>query len=257
MSDYRESAEAFARDTAGHEMTVLLDQGLHRHLRFQKPKSGNCWFEIVTWPGSLAIRGDIDGGYIFTRTTDMFEFFRRSGHNDTINPGYWAEKTEGGRDGCRSYSADRFRQRVAEYFDAHAEDDAFERAVVKLKELGLDGDNLDALPKAAAEECARATAAHMKAVREAFDKTIDGFWAEYNVEYEDEARNALNSFDFYDNPDDRYDPEKRPDFEFCNTWDWDFKDPGYWFLWCCHAIAWAIRQYDAAKSADKAEVAHA
>jgi hypothetical protein len=82
-------------------MKVLHDDGLYRHLRFQKPGSSFYWFDIVTWPGSLAIRGDVDG-YMFTRVTDMFEFFRSD--KGRINPHYWSEKTEGGRQACMSYS---------------------------------------------------------------------------------------------------------------------------------------------------------
>ncbi|MFG1963162.1 hypothetical protein [Nonomuraea sp. NPDC049028] len=105
-------AERFARETAQHEMTVLHDYGLYRHLRFRQPKQGAYWFDIITWPGCLAIRGDVDGGYIFTRVPDMFEFFRsKSGR---INADYWAEKTQGGRDACKSYTEEHFKARVIE-----------------------------------------------------------------------------------------------------------------------------------------------
>lgn len=105
------SAERFRRDTAEHVMTVLHDDGLYRHLRCAKPDSSIYWFEIVTWPGSLALRGDIDGRPVFSRLDDMFQFFRSdSGH---INPQYWAEKL-GDPSSAESYSEDRFREYVAE-----------------------------------------------------------------------------------------------------------------------------------------------
>lgn len=115
MTDYRtqaekDAAERFKNDTANHEMNVLHDDGLYRHLRFKAPEHGFYWFDIVTWPGSLAIRGDMDG-YMFTRLTDMFEFFRGKG----INPGYWAEKLEGGRDSAMSYDQDSFERQVKQY----------------------------------------------------------------------------------------------------------------------------------------------
>lgn len=34
---------------------------------------------------------------------------------------------------------------------------------------------------------------------------------------------------------------------FTDFWEHDLKDYTRRFLWCCHAIVWAIRQYDAAK----------
>lgn len=111
MSESEDVAARFRGDTAKHRMTVLHDEGLYRHLRFMNPDDSAYWFDLVTWPGSLAIRGDVDG-YMFTRLTDMFEFFRGTG----INPHYWAEKTEGGRDSTKSYSEELFRQIVVEHF---------------------------------------------------------------------------------------------------------------------------------------------
>lgn len=103
----QQMAARFANDTKDHELTVLHDDGLYRHLRMRAPKNSAYWYDIVTWPGTLAIRGDMDG-YMFTRLTDMFEFFR--GHR--VNPHYWAEKTEGGRNSVMTYSEDVFREQV-------------------------------------------------------------------------------------------------------------------------------------------------
>jgi len=65
--------------------------------------------------------GDM-GEFIFSRTADMFSFFRSSGHrNDehstlAVNFGYWAEKCEAvdKSDGLRKYDPDRFREVVAD-----------------------------------------------------------------------------------------------------------------------------------------------
>ena len=111
-----EVGERFARDVAKHQLTVLHDDGLYRHLRFRRPESSFDWFDLVTWPGVLAINGDM-GGYVFSRVTDMLTFFRAaSGWNhNTINPQYWAEKVKA-HDGIRRYSEERFRQLVIEHF---------------------------------------------------------------------------------------------------------------------------------------------
>lgn len=105
MSHYEKicSIERFSKDTATHEMTVLRDDGVYRHLRFKGPGSSAYCFDLVTWTGHLAITGDM-GANMFCRLDDMFEFFRtdrlHGGH--TINPGYWSEKLQcaGERDGA-------------------------------------------------------------------------------------------------------------------------------------------------------------
>lgn len=79
--------ERFLHDVREHRMEIVHDDGLHRHLRFSRPGSSIYRFNMITWPGYLAIAGDCDD-YIFTRVSDMFEFFR----GDRINIGYWAEK---------------------------------------------------------------------------------------------------------------------------------------------------------------------
>lgn len=87
----RDVEKAFIKDIAEHEMKVMHDDGSYRHIRFRKPDSNAYWFGLVTWPGHLTIEGDM-GCWTFSRTPDMFEFFR----NDElgINPGYWAEKLQ-------------------------------------------------------------------------------------------------------------------------------------------------------------------
>ncbi len=109
MSDNDNVAKRFAADIAEHQMTVKHDDGLYRHLHFRRPSNGFYWFDLVTWPGSLAIRGDFNG-YMFTRLADMFEFFR--GDGGSVNPHYWSEKAEHGRPSTKAYSVDAFKQYV-------------------------------------------------------------------------------------------------------------------------------------------------
>jgi hypothetical protein len=114
------AAERFAENTSEHELTVLRDDGLYRHLRFQKPGTSIYYFDLVTWPGYLAIVGDA-GDYLFRRTQDMFEFF--SSESDRINPRYWSEKLQGpGYDLAREYSHDALRTRVLEWGRQHCEE---------------------------------------------------------------------------------------------------------------------------------------
>jgi hypothetical protein len=108
-------ADRFARETAEHQMTVLRDDGLYRHLRFRGDRIF-YWFDLITVPGTLIFQGD-GQSFVFSRTEDMFEFFR--GPVGRINPQYWAEKLTSirdGRAGVKVYSEDLFRQQVIESF---------------------------------------------------------------------------------------------------------------------------------------------
>lgn len=116
LHDYDEILERFHKDTEHHQMSVLLNKGLYRHLHFSR-QSDHTWmhrYEIITTPGQLTIRGDM-GTYVFSRLADMFDFFR----DGRINPGYWGEKliAVSTWTGYREYSEDMARQRIREYFD--------------------------------------------------------------------------------------------------------------------------------------------
>lgn len=75
--------DQFPRDVTGHQMHVLHDQGVYRHLRFHDPRHGMNWFELITLPSTLVIQGDGDTlAFRFPEDTDPFEFFL-----DTALPG--------------------------------------------------------------------------------------------------------------------------------------------------------------------------
>lgn len=115
VDPYADSLARFNRECGNHEMTVLHDDGLYRHLRFNTPAHSLYWFDLVTWPGYLTISGDF-GCYTFARIGDMFEFFLLTG--DSINPSYWAEKVKAGD--LRGYSDDSFTKHVTEHFEQYA-----------------------------------------------------------------------------------------------------------------------------------------
>jgi hypothetical protein len=116
--------QRFERDVAQHEMTIIRDDGVDRHIKFRNPAESPYWFEILTWPGALCIRGDC-GTYVFSRLTDMFEFFRTDRGNDPaklyINCSYWTEKliaadSHGRHDGSvMEFDEERFRATVLEW----------------------------------------------------------------------------------------------------------------------------------------------
>jgi len=128
MSDREQDvAKRFAKDVANHEMEVIRDDGVYRHVRFRNPsQSWNQWFELVTWPGVLCYHGDM-GTYVFSRTKDMFEFFRMDG--ERINLYYWPQKcvAEDRNAKIREYSHDEFvsvvRESAKEWADEMADDE--------------------------------------------------------------------------------------------------------------------------------------
>jgi hypothetical protein len=104
----------FDRDVAEHQLTILHDDGLYRHLRCQRPNTEIGHFDVITWPGHLHIGGNRDG-FTFRRLPNMFEFFRPSaGWNlARINPDYWAEKITDGRERAKVYSSDLYEEAVS------------------------------------------------------------------------------------------------------------------------------------------------
>lgn len=183
-------AARFASDTDEHEMTVLHDDGLYRHLRFRGPKHGMYWFGLITVPGTLIFQGDGDS-FVFSRIEDMFEFFRAP--IGRINPDYWAEKLTSGRKKVMAYDEDLFIATVKD----------------QLIESIRYGDAPPGVSKALIEHA-----------------------ADYDLGYEENAHAMLEDFEY-------------KGFRFHNTWEWDFRDYDWWFLWACHAIVAGIAQYDA------------
>jgi hypothetical protein len=136
----QEIADIFARDIAKHELTIIKNDGVYRHVKCASPgeNSWNKWFEIITWPGCLAYHGDM-GDYVFSRTEDMFSFFRRS--DGGINPEYWEEKCVSAdkHDGVKKFSVETFRANVIEdakqYLEYEDDEDIDTETMGALEEL--------------------------------------------------------------------------------------------------------------------------
>jgi hypothetical protein len=187
--------QSFLIDVARHEMILLRDDGLNRHIRVARPGTYCMQFELVTWPGYLACAGDM-GCFVFSRIADMFEFFRP--HNDRpelqINLGYWAEKAqaESCTGGIKEYSPDLFRENIERWLNE----------------------------------------------REAS--------AEVRAEVEDEVLNYAHDGE-YPAMDAACRFKSASGFRFTDFWEANCQEYTYHFVWCCYAMVWGIRQYDAAK----------
>ena len=195
--------DEFLNDIANHEMHVVRDDGVNRHLRFKRPDTMCMHFDILTWPGYLCYTGDM-GTYVFCRTTDMLEFFR-AGKNDKpyrINFRYWAEKVEAADkdDGLDEFSVEKFKAEVRDYFEQATDDE---------------------------DEW---TAERKAALWEEIDCDVIGRVGDYG---EGEAWAALRDFN-------------HDGFRF-EDWERNCKEYSHRFLWCCHALEWAVRTYDAAQ----------
>lgn len=234
-------AARFASDTAKHQLTVLHEDGLYRHLRAQQPGTSHCWFDLITWPGTLTIKGDM-GTYIFSRAQDMLDFFRRSAWAGQPNLQYWEEKLDAAdaHSGTRAYSEDLLRQHIAEDLAAWAEADLDSRLQEKAEELGRTPNQL---PPSLVDGCRAASAAYMDGLREALDDDLLGEYSGWALDDEGDALAGVRQFEY--RPDDAA-PGEQP-FTF-DPAEWTTREHTPHYVWCCHAILWAIAAYDRVKA---------
>lgn len=197
----------FVKDVQHHVMTIALDDGVRRHLAFRDSRPEQSWlhwFEVVTWPGALCIRGDC-GTYVFSRTNDMFQFFRHDCRDGGlyINDGYWAEKLIASD--CHGRNGDGVMR-----FDPDEFCDAVKRRYVEHVRGSMAGmpDERKALRQALEDEVlACADSGEHDAMRAAGEFEHDGF-------------RLTGHF-----------------WEDCRAYTVQF-------IWSLYAISWAIQQYD-------------
>lgn len=223
------------------QMEVLQDDGLHRHVRFAQPGSGLYRFSLVTWPGHLAVTGDVES-FTFARLPDMFEFF--GGRRSQINPSYWAEKCVAGRDQLSAYDQDYARQQVIEYFIHRAKSEGVPRGTGR----ALRWDLLEH------EEFAHQEGAHLL-LREFAHGTdhvaVCSFpTCKERVRFTDEREDALRWAKNHqaENAGHTVRVSMQDAFRFYDTWEWDLTRWNFHFLYACHAITWGIGKYYARKN---------
>ncbi|MPS48507.1 hypothetical protein [Methylobacillus sp.] len=198
---------------------MILDAGLHRHLRFKTPGASSYYYDIVTWPGFLAVTGDM-GTYVFSRLTDMFEFFmtqidrypeRKQDPLDTINPSYWQQKLEGSpKEGVDKFDEEAFNKAVMEFLVTYIRENRHEVSA-EVRRYLWDG---------VVDEIINA------------DSSFGG----------DEKRRALANFRF------PY-PGNFPSFNISDLLERSFEEPSFHYLWICYAIVSGITQYREYKGA--------
>lgn len=206
--------ESFLKDVATHEMTVIRDDGVNRHVQFKRPGTRCYQFNLITWPGYLCYCGDM-GTYVFSRLDDMFQFFRTS-ENDwnfkkdglSTNPGYWSEKImatdkDGGH---KEFDQERFIERVKKWRLDWIRD---------MKEEGFSKDD-------------------RRELWEEIEQDV--------LSYSDDGEHALSArvYEFSHRIGKRR-------FSFDDFFDGRGTRPTYHYLWCCFALAWGVQQYDKSK----------
>lgn len=224
------------------QMEILQDDGLHRHVRFAKPGTGMYRFSLVTWPGYLAISGDVES-FTFSREPDMFDFF--GGRRSRINPSYWAEKCVAGRDQLTTYDQEYARRQVIEYFVDVARNGGVPRGTGRALRLFLLEDEGFVY-----EEGARRLLRDFQHGTEyvaSCRALTDGGRCEWRCETDIYAQAVLETREH-----ERVHPTvipviKQPAFEFHDTWEWDLTSWSHHFLYACHAITWGIGRYYARK----------
>lgn len=211
---YEFNEESFLKDVERHQMQIIRDDGLYRHVRFKRPDTYCMHFDFITWPGYLCYSGDM-GTYVFSRIEDMFAFFRTDkrdlNYNKdglSINPCYWSEKlqaVDGNRHqaGAMEFDEDRFRKVINEYRIEWMRSGRLNKEERRELWEAVDSDVL----------------------RELDDSGM-------------RAQIAANDFNHYIGDHEFY---------FADLWDHNFNKYTMRFLWCCYALAWGIQKYDKIK----------
>lgn len=207
---YSITCETFLADVKDHQITVLRDDGLYRHIRFRRPGTICMGFDLITWPGVLCYTGDM-GTYVFSRLADMFEFFRTDRERAKpgelrINTGYWSEKLIAVDGGRRCGAAMEFSEKL------------FTQVINQYVADWLDGRDVS-------EEDAEAL---RDAVQDEIIVRIESQDESYSYRLGHEFSHDVNGEKFY----------------FQDLWNYSFKEYTHSFLWCCYALNWGIQQYD-------------
>ena len=205
----------FLRNVARHELQVLHDDGVYRHLLGKEPGTGNRHFNIVTFPGYLCYTGDM-GAYTFCRAHDMFTFFRqRPGRIANINPHYWAEKLE-----ATNCNGQYVKHGAAEWSDELFKDEILGHCKSYFESREPDEDATD-------ED--KAKFSEMKA--DAMEDVESEIFCCDDMEH----AGASAAYGFH---------HKESGLKFYDLFESNFTEWSHGFLWCCYAITWAIEKYD-------------
>jgi hypothetical protein len=198
--------ESFLENVKEHELTIVSDIGNVRHLTMKKPNDLTYHYHITTWEDHLCISGDM-GCYVFSRTEDMFRFFRTGSEELNINEYYWHEKlvSESLYVPSKKFSPEKFNEYLEDSLNTYCEynemsDDWKEKVLNQMK-----GDL-------------------------------------FFPESEYEGRESINNQSWHDFSCESL--EEFADYLENDSIEEDFQILSDHFIWCLYAIVYAIKKYD-------------
>lgn len=197
--------ERFLDDIKNHKMEILLDSGVHRHLKFTNNGSSIYRFDIVTWDGYLAITGDM-GCCVFSRLFDMFQFIRTD--KDGIDFRYWQEKVVSGRESTERFSYEKLKKLINEYIDS------------RLDGEGWDEDEIDELKDDIEYELS--------------------YYDRNSVRLFD----AINEYSYHKNKEYLMSDKPDFEFTNWGEWHGMANTYTFQYIWQCYAIQYAVKEYD-------------
>ncbi len=235
----RRAQEAFAH----HKMTIELDTGLHRSIRFAKPGTNLYAFRLTTWPGHLCISGDLET-FVFARLPDMFEFFIRSEDPAAtplrINPGYWHEKLQTGKEEALDHgiNAAELKRDLIQAYRAEHQRKAAADGRARIREKYSAQYILQTIDRDETADEVKAWAAPARA----------GFqWLRNHVL--EELHDDLTVAEAYSIFDREWSLcfDHIPEDHGLDIYDYSDTRHSFHFLFSCYAIVWGIKRYYQAK----------
>lgn len=228
------TVESFLKNVENHTANILLDNGVYRHIHCSNNGSSNRHFNIVTYPGYLVISGDM-GGFTFRRLNDMFNFFGGYEGKPThpgINADYWHEKCESVSrfGGVKRFDSEALMDSIkcrADDVCADLEDDWNEYC-----DKNWANDECDELDSNAEYQTYKAFQESVKAEIIEYFENCDMDEYRYISEIEEFESDIVEGLEF-----------SGDEWEWLTTESYTMQ-----YLWCCHAIVWAIEQYNQQKA---------
>jgi hypothetical protein len=240
MSDYSEIARHFENDFAAATLKTQREDGLFRHIEFSAPKSMSS-LTVITWPHNLLVAGS-HGSYHFQRWGDdkgeILDFFL--GRDPLKNLNAWANKLANGWASVREYDQERLVQQVKDEVAEAVREGAPRGLRAAVREQILESDQLGSKDMAMQlvydfeygviyrAECSCGAS---KDHESSHDATMWGIYNRHSGDGHTIKTREIGGFSFSD------------------IGDWSIHKLSYHFVYQCHAIVWAIGQYDAARQA--------
>lgn len=211
----------FMNDVKDHQMTILRDEGVYRHIRYKRPSTGNMYFDIITWPGNLCYTGDM-GTYVFSRIEDMMYFFAEGKEDEVVtNYYYWTQKAIADSiygNGIKEYSPELAIDTITEEFK-NWKFDYLEDTKIEDEDGNLTDDpySLEFIE----EQWERVEYEIISQAHDGPERVYDAAMC-FSIEKDGNGRRGPNFEDF---------------------WEYNCEELTYHYQWCCHALNWAVKKY--------------